>query len=611
VRAATVTALVAAAIVADPASAQALPVAGAPQAATEACFGQPGPCPVAPGVTYRQIVRTVPRPMVIHVAEVDLSAPGVRVSVTPGDRSAGMEYRATETSRFVTRSGAVLAVNASYFLPFIGGTKGGGDFVPQPGSAADASGGVVSGGITVSPPDAVDARVDSIACFAAGKAVIAAGQVCPPGMTDGVSAGPRLLTGGAAVPRPNVGGDSAFHGAVPQQAAPPGAASGRGGPRTALGVDGAGTRLWLVVVDGRQAGYSEGASHDDLIALFRDLGATDAMSLDGGGSATMAARGRFGAVVLNRPIHTGVPGRERPVANHVAVFSDAAGAPPRGGAGLLPPLVKVEVQQLEAKLERIYQAPEARQGVAVDDRYFYAIVNTAIGKYERDSGRLVARWAGPRDGAIRHLNSCTIHRAELVCAHSNHPQVPMGSSIEVWDPATMTHKRSHSLGNMDEGSLTIVEPMSSGWLLGFAHYSDETGVPFKSSDYSQLIATDDGWRRTGGWLIPAAIRKRMAPQAASGGAIGTDGMLYLFGHTLPELYVLAKPSMGVELVHVATIAIDAGGQAFAFDPNDSRRMFAIDRETATVRVFRLPDIVPPTGLTARFERPVSIAARRP
>ena len=48
--------------------------------------------------------------------------------------------------------------------------------------------------------------------------------------------------------------------------------------------------------------------------------------------------------------------------------------------------------------------------------------------------------------------------------------------------------------------------------------------------------------------------------------------------------------MGPELIHVATIDIDAAGQAFAFDPLDDRRIFAIDRPTGEVRVFRLPEI---------------------
>ena len=563
----------------------------------ELCVGNNGErCALAPGVTYRRIVRHGPKPLVMHLAEVDLAAPGVRVSMTPADTAAGMEYRATPVSGFVMRSGAVVAVNASYFLPFVGGSLAGENFVPQVGAAADASGAVLAGGVYVSKADTVDARADSMACFAVGRAVIVEGQKCPEGFTEGVSAGPRLLNTGAEVPRRAMGRDGVFHGAIPLEgaaaeaalvAAPSTPARGGGGPRTALGIDPAGTRLWLVVADGRQPGYSEGASNADLLALFRDLGATNAMSLDGGGSATMVARGPAGPIVLSRPIHTGVPGRERPVANHLGVFVDGLAAGPRGGA-LLPAKPERPIARYDAVLERVYGAPEARQGVAVDATHFYAVVNTAIGKYDRQTGRLVTRWAGPRGGLIRHINSCTVVSTELVCAHSNHPEVPHGSTVEVFDTATLRHKTSVSLGNRDEGSLTIAEPMGDGWLLGFAQYSDETGVPFKGHDYSQLISTDSAWRRREGWLIPPAIRKRMAPQAASGGAIGNDGLLYLFGHTLPEMYVLARPVMGAELIQLATIDIAVEGQAFAFDPIDSRRIFAIDRPSGTVRVFRLP-----------------------
>jgi hypothetical protein len=378
-----------------------------------------------------------------------------------------------------------------------------------------------------------------------------------------------------------------FHGAVPQPPRPAGAAGG--GPRTALGVSADGKRLWLVVVDGRQPGHSDGATHDDLVSLFRDLGASDAMSLDGGGSATMVARGPAGPVVMNRPIHTRVPGRERPVANHIMIFSGPPVA--RRGTAFPGELAPRDVPRLSATLERIWDAPEARQGVAVDGPHFYAIVNTAIGKYDRESGRLVARWAGPRGGLIRHLNSCTIIvAAELLCANSNHPETPMASSIEWFDTATLAHRRSHPLGLMEEGSLTFVEPLGEGWLMGFAHYSDRTGHPFKPSDFSSIIMADAAFRRTGGYTIPPPIRARMAPQAASGGAIGPDGLLYLFGHTLPELYVLAKPAMGPELIHIATVDLDAAGQAFMFAPREGRRILAIDRPTGTVRQFALPEL---------------------
>jgi hypothetical protein len=301
-----------------------------------------------------------------------------------------------------------------------------------------------------------------------------------------------------------------------------------------------------------------------------------------------------------------VPGRERPVANHVAVFS---GAPvPRRPAGFLPPLAERSIPRLAATLERIWDAPEARQGVAADGRHLYAIVNTAIGKYERASGRLVARWAGSRGGLIRHLNSCTIVAAELLCANSNHPETPMASSIEWFDLATLAHRRSHPLGLMDEGSLTFVEPLGqnpwgAAYLAGFAHYSDETGHGFKSHDFSSLILLDPAFRRVGGFTIPPAIRARMRPQAASGGAIGPDGLLYLFGHTLPELYVLGKPAMGPELIHLATIDLDAAGQAFMFLRGEGRRIVAIDRPTGTMRQFLLPEIGSSSADTRPFTEP--------
>lgn len=563
----------------------------------EACVASEGArCEIAPGVVYWRISRGGERPLVMHVSEIDLAHQGLSVAVTPEDRSAGLEYRAQTAARYLTKSGAVLAVNASYFLPFVGGSRGSDDFVPQEGTAAAASGAVISQGRTISPPEGIDARVDSMICFTTGRAAILQGQTCPEGFNEGVSAGPRILADGTYVPRRGLGRDGVFHGATEL---PPGEAeagmaqqsSNRGGPRTIVALNAAGDRMWLIVADGRQPDWSVGATSEDILGLLRQLGAEQAMSLDGGGSATMVARGPAGPVVLSRPIHTGVPGRQRPLGNHIGVLVDAARPDERRGLGaILPALQKREIRRLKARMEIVYSAPEARQGVAADAQHFYAIVNTAIGKYRRADGRLIARWTGPRGGLIRHLNSCTVVAEDLVCAHSNHPEVPMGSSIEVFDTKTMEHKASHSLGMMDEGSLTFAYPQAGGWLLGLVHYSDETGVPFKSSDYSSIISTDDQWRRTGGWLIPPAIRKRMAPQAASGGAIGPDGLLYLFGHTLPELYILAKPAMGAELIHVATIDLDAAGQAFSFDPLDARRIFTIDRPTAEVRVFRLPEI---------------------
>jgi exopolysaccharide biosynthesis protein len=75
----------------------------------------------------------------------------------------------------------------------------------------------------------------------------------------------------------------------------------------------------MVVVDGRQAGYSIGMTLAEMGALMASLGAVDAANLDGGGSTVMAIRppGAAHIRVSDRPSD----GRERMLTQALAVFS--------------------------------------------------------------------------------------------------------------------------------------------------------------------------------------------------------------------------------------------------------------------------------------------------
>lgn len=243
-------------------------------------------------------------------------------------------------------------------------------------------------------------------------------------------------------------------------------------------------------------------------------------------------------------------------------------------------------QQLSATTLNEYRAPEADQGAAADENFFYAIDNSAIGKYSLTDGSLVAHWRD-ESGSIKHLNSCYVRDAHLWCANSNYPETPMGSSVEIFDTETLDHRASHSLGLMEEGSLTWFSPTATGFIAAFAHY-DSNGVPYKDHRYSSVVAFDLQWRRTGGWLFPASVTERMAPHAASGGAIGPDGRLYVTGHDRPEMYVFEMPRSGPFFDHVATIALEIEGQAFGFAPGDEAIIFGIDRREGVVRRIRLP-----------------------
>jgi hypothetical protein len=82
--------------------------------------------------------------------------------------------------------------------------------------------------------------------------------------------------------------------------------------RTAAGVTANG-ELLLVTVD-RRAEMSRGASLEELARILRDLGAVNAINLDGGGSTTMSVAGG----VVNAPSD----GRARPVADMLLVFAN-------------------------------------------------------------------------------------------------------------------------------------------------------------------------------------------------------------------------------------------------------------------------------------------------
>lgn len=68
-------------------------------------------------------------------------------------------------------------------------------------------------------------------------------------------------------------------------------------PRTAVGVID-GNHLVFVVVDGRSPGYSAGVTMTGLAQIMKDLGATIAYNIDGGGSSTMY----FNGSLVNNPL---------------------------------------------------------------------------------------------------------------------------------------------------------------------------------------------------------------------------------------------------------------------------------------------------------------------
>ncbi len=158
---------------------------------------------------------------------------------------------------------------------------------------------------------------DSSFAVRVGDTVRVEARVVPHGPRDAVSGRPMLVRDSAVASEVDTTGDAGFRGR---------------NPRTAVGIRGDG-RLLLVVVDGRQPGYSEGMSLRELADFFLAAGATQALNLDGGGSSTLVARtattasGSF--AIVNRP--SDAVG-ERPVANALAVVRGCGASRPSAAA---------------------------------------------------------------------------------------------------------------------------------------------------------------------------------------------------------------------------------------------------------------------------------------
>ncbi|HEX5568993.1 MAG TPA: phosphodiester glycosidase family protein, partial [Streptomyces sp.] len=125
--------------------------------------------------------------------------------------------------------------------------------------------------------------------------------------------------GGADLPRTAVGGRGVLVlDGVPQNW--DGRPNNAAAPRTAVGFSRDGTVLHVLTVDGRQAA-SGGVTLTELAAMMAELGAHNALNLDGGGSSTLVVR-RPGSDTL-RLENSPSDGQEREVPNGLAVTAPA------------------------------------------------------------------------------------------------------------------------------------------------------------------------------------------------------------------------------------------------------------------------------------------------
>ncbi|MHB9030338.1 MAG: hypothetical protein ACYC9O_16355 [Candidatus Latescibacterota bacterium] len=230
---------------------------------------------------------------------------------------------------------------------------------------------------------------------------------------------------------------------------------------------------------------------------------------------------------------------------------------------------------------RRFSAPEAVQGVAVDDLYFYAIANRSIGKYDKKTGQRVKKWEDAAGGPFIHLDSGVVLDGLLYCAHSNFPATPMASSIEIFDTENLTPVGSHSFGIFG-GSATWIDRWDGYWWVAFAHYAGNGGEPGKGPAWTALMKFDPEWRCVGGYTYPAPIIGKFCGMSNSGGSWGDDGLLYITGHDNAEIYALSLPGAGSVLVPKKILPVSAEGQGIAWDRSDPGAMYTSSKAMVVV-----------------------------
>lgn len=262
--------------------------------------GRPAPIPMKQklydGVTYRRLVRVLPRPMIAHVLTIDTKEKGIEFLVTPPDSEGETPLNARTTSQFLKEFNLQVAINGNGFSPWW--SRSPADYYPHVGDPITPFGFTASNGEVYWMGD--DTDIGTKPTLYIGRRNTLSFNNRPGRVYNAISGDRMLVLKGERVSDLD---------------------NERFDPRTAIGINRNGRYLYLVVVDGRQPLYSEGATFAELANLLIEQGAFIGMSLDGGGSSTMVVEGDNGApTILNSPIDSYIPGRERPVANHLGVY---------------------------------------------------------------------------------------------------------------------------------------------------------------------------------------------------------------------------------------------------------------------------------------------------
>ena len=245
-------------------------------------------------VRYIREIYETPRKMMVHVYAIDLKYEKLHFLVTPPDHNVdAAPICSRTTSEFMEQHGVQIAINGdgySYVHPAAVShlsCSNSGDLL-NPNSYAASRGKIYSQQMNADRP----------IMFINKKNEVTYNK--PKGAVYNAISGDRMLVDKG---KPVAGLDNSTL-----------------QPRTAVGTNQNGRWMLMIVVDGRQPGYSEGCTLKELAEMLIKFGGVySAINLDGGGSSAIVLDKNGKVDLLNSPIEDGVAGKERKVANHLGI----------------------------------------------------------------------------------------------------------------------------------------------------------------------------------------------------------------------------------------------------------------------------------------------------
>ncbi len=251
-----------------------------------------------PGIKHTAQAVQEPRQLKINAVQIDLSTPGLSFRASSRDQDWGQpmpDYPSLEirTRRITTREflqqarrhgqNMVLAVNANGWRPWE---------KPFNHKYGGKLGLIISEGQLVSEPS----RGPSLVVYRDGRVALATialeddlGQI-----QTAVSGFSFVLEKGEVTSK-----DKSLH------------------PRTGYGLSEDERYLILLTIDGRQKGYSEGATTAEVAEWLRYFGAWDGLNMDGGGSTTLVRWDAEASVI--RQLNHQAGGAERRVGSNLGI----------------------------------------------------------------------------------------------------------------------------------------------------------------------------------------------------------------------------------------------------------------------------------------------------